>query len=83
MLLGCPVIATRSTAVPEVCGDAALYADPDDPETWEEHILLIKTDPEIRAAMKASGLQQTSKFTWAASTEALLNVATNALEEGL
>lgn len=32
MAAGCPVIATKRTAIPEVLGDAAYYADCDDPK---------------------------------------------------
>ena len=30
MACGCPVVATRRAALWEICGDAALYAEPDD-----------------------------------------------------
>ena len=34
MVHGCPVIATTAASLPEVCGDAALFADPDLDEQW-------------------------------------------------
>ena len=34
MARGCPVIASDRASMPEVCGDAALMAAPDDPAAW-------------------------------------------------
>jgi glycosyltransferase involved in cell wall biosynthesis len=42
MLCRCPVIAAPCGAVPEVCGAAALMADPDDPAAWLEHIAALE-----------------------------------------
>ena len=30
MALGCPIISSNRSCLPEICGDAALLADPDD-----------------------------------------------------
>ena len=34
MTLGCPVIATDRASLPEICGEAALFASPTDAEAW-------------------------------------------------
>jgi glycosyltransferase involved in cell wall biosynthesis len=34
MACGVPVVAAHAAALPETCGDAALYADPDDPASF-------------------------------------------------
>ncbi|RUZ32943.1 glycosyltransferase family 1 protein, partial [Mesorhizobium sp. M7A.F.Ca.US.003.02.1.1] len=38
MASGCPVVASTSPCLPEICGDSALYADPDDVQSWAEAI---------------------------------------------
>ena len=38
MALGCPSIVSDTTCLPEICGDAALYASPTKPEAWLEKI---------------------------------------------
>jgi hypothetical protein len=35
-------------ALPEVCGEAALYADPHDPAGWVEAVLRLHDDPDLR-----------------------------------
>ena len=75
LLLGCPVIAAPCTAIPEVCGDAATYADPDDPQTWINEILDLKSlNADARANRIQAGQEQARKFTWRGSAEKLLNL---------
>ncbi len=35
MALGCPIIASNQSCIPEICGDAALLEDPDDAAAWQ------------------------------------------------
>ena len=44
MVLGCPVITTRGTSLPEVCGDAAVYVDPDDPASLARAVTAVAAD---------------------------------------
>jgi len=74
MSLGCPVIAAPCGALPEVCGEAALYADPDDAAGWEAAILEVLESASIRAERRSLGLDQAAMFTWAASAERLLSL---------
>ncbi|MGQ4275072.1 glycosyltransferase family 4 protein [Terrihabitans sp. B22-R8] len=64
MALGCPVIASDRTSIPEVCGDAALYADPDDPEAWLHALSTLKAQPERRRALAAAGKERSRAFSW-------------------
>ena len=49
MAAGCPVAVARATCLPEICGDAAEYFDPQDPADVAEAICRI---PEIRRIAK-------------------------------
>ena len=62
MASGAPVVAANRTALPEVCGDAALLADPDDPDAFAD-ALLRATGPE-REHLTAAGLARAAAFTW-------------------
>jgi glycosyltransferase involved in cell wall biosynthesis len=64
MACGCPVIAARAGAIPEICGDAALLFDPGRPEELGEAIVRVVGDPEFRNDLVAKGLAHAKKFTW-------------------
>jgi glycosyltransferase involved in cell wall biosynthesis len=67
MACGTPVVAARAGALPEVCGDAARYADPRDPEALASAILEARDDAGLRAA----GPQRAARFTWDRTTREL------------
>ena len=64
MALGCPVVTTRCTSLPEVCGDAAYYVDPDNPQSIAQSLIDFETKPELRTLYQAKGKDQAAKFTW-------------------
>jgi glycosyltransferase involved in cell wall biosynthesis len=64
MACGCPVVASRTGALPEVAADAALYCDPRDPASIAEPILRLATDPALRRSMAEKGLARAAGFTW-------------------
>ena len=75
MACGCPVIASRSASMPEVCGDAALYCDPDRPDTVAASIRLVMTDPDLRTKLITRGIQRAQLFSWESSAKKLLEIA--------
>lgn len=64
MLLECPSIVAPCGALPEVCGDAALYAAPHDPAAWAESILALSADPALHRNMAEAGAAHAARFTW-------------------
>ncbi len=72
MALGCPVIAASAGALPEVCGDAALYVDPADAPGWTAALQRIATDPVLRRSLSERGRAQARRFRWATAADALL-----------
>ncbi len=72
MRRGCPVVAARATALPEVVGDAAVLVDPDDVGGWVAAIDGILTDPERRQALVAAGQSRAAYFTGERAAAALL-----------
>lgn len=73
MRMGCPVVATTGGAVPEVCGDAAIYADPQDLQAWSEAICRIASEPALRATLARRARERAALFTWHATAQQLLN----------
>jgi glycosyltransferase involved in cell wall biosynthesis len=82
MSLGCPVVAASCGALPEVCGDAALYGDPDDPSAWKSHILTLLESSSERAIRIGDGRRQAAQFSWARSADRLLDLVRRAADGG-
>jgi glycosyltransferase involved in cell wall biosynthesis len=79
MACGCPVVAADRTSIPEVTGDAALLADPDDVGALAAALRRAIEDEELRATLVEKGHAQVARFRWedaAAGTLALLEEAT-------
>ncbi len=70
MTLGCPVVAAPRTSLPEVGGDAALYADPLDADAWATVMDRLIEDDGLRAAHSGAGRQQAATFSWERSARA-------------
>ena len=64
MALGCPVIASSAPCLPEVCGSAALYADPGDVAAWVDAVRRVKDDADLRHRMVADGYARAHTFSW-------------------
>ncbi len=64
MACGTPVIAANTSSLPEVGGEAALYAPPDDPRSWADLIDRVMSDAMLHASMREKGLRQAAKFRW-------------------
>lgn len=64
MQCGTPVVAARAGAMPEVCGDAALFADPDDTEAWRNALIRVLTDPDLAADLKERGAARAHALSW-------------------
>jgi glycosyltransferase involved in cell wall biosynthesis len=74
MLLGCPAVVAPCGALPEVCGQAALYAGADDEEAWISQLRALADDPAIRARYSALAREQAKRFTWERAAERLLQI---------
>ncbi len=64
--LGCGavVVASSTTAIPEVAGDAALLVDPASDQSVADGIERAATDAELRAALRTAGPARAATFTW-------------------
>ncbi len=64
MSAGVPVICSNTTSIPEVGGDAVLYADPCRTEQITEAMLKIYGDAALRRTLIEKGFKQKEKFSW-------------------
>jgi glycosyltransferase involved in cell wall biosynthesis len=75
MTLGCPTICSDQGAMPEVCGDGALYAEALNPADWAAKIrTVLAMTPEARAALVARGRDRSASFTWRRAAEGYLDI---------
>lgn len=69
MKCGCPVLTSTSSSLPEVGGEAVLYADPNDIDMLKEKLKQIIEDEDLRNKLREKGFVQVEKFTWKKSAE--------------
>jgi glycosyltransferase involved in cell wall biosynthesis len=71
MMCGCPVVVSPAGAIPEVCGDAALYAGVDDPADWVAAVCRLRDIPALRMLKSEAGKARAGAFNWASAGRAL------------
>jgi glycosyltransferase involved in cell wall biosynthesis len=64
MALGCPVVVTDRASLPELCGDAAIYASPIDGEAWLGAFLRLRNDAGLRERLIVRGRQRAQRYSW-------------------
>ncbi len=72
MALGCPAIVAPCGALPEICGDAAIYADPDAPADWIGAIRRLADHADVREVHRKEGSVRAAAFRWETSARSLL-----------
>ena len=63
MSCGCPVLVARSSALPETCGDGALYCDPSSACEIAEKMAYVLNHPEVSKDLQRRGPQRAQEFT--------------------
>jgi glycosyltransferase involved in cell wall biosynthesis len=64
MHCGCPVLASRSASIPEVCGNATLYFDAENADELADLLGRISNDPALRTELKIKGHERATLFSW-------------------
>lgn len=75
MSCGCPVITSKEGSLPEVGGDAVIYADAYSKDSIVKEMLNISNDENLRSELSKKGLEQAKKF----SIEKMMKDTINAL----
>jgi len=74
MACGAPVIASTSSALPEVVGDAAALVDATDVDALRSAIEHLGNDPALCATLRSRGLARAKNFTWRIAAQKTLAV---------
>jgi glycosyltransferase involved in cell wall biosynthesis len=74
MASGKPVIVANKGSLPEVCGSAGIYVDPNNPKQIGEAITKLISSPTRIIEMSAKGLKQASNFSWKKTGEEFLKM---------
>ncbi|HZY97979.1 MAG TPA: glycosyltransferase family 1 protein [Candidatus Baltobacteraceae bacterium] len=74
MACGTPVIASQSSCLPEIGGEAPLYAAPDDAAAWSIALRRIVGDAALRDRLRVAGLDRATNFSWDESARAHLEL---------
>ncbi len=82
MACGTPVVASNTSAIPEVAGEAGILVPPHDVAALAAALERVLADAVLRADLRARGLAQAAPFTWRRSAEATLAVYCSVLDTG-
>ena len=80
MSCGTAVIASDVASLPEACGDAAEYIDPNSIQDIAEKIHLIVSDSKRKSALIEKGFTHSKLFTWEKSAQAHMDIFKKVLE---
>lgn len=71
---GTPLLAARTTSLPEVAGDAALYFDPEDADDLAGVLARFYSDATLGAGLVAKGRERLKQFSWTKTAAQTLDV---------
>jgi glycosyltransferase involved in cell wall biosynthesis len=71
---GAPVIATRTGAIPEFAGDAALLVDPGDRDALRDALLRVLRDASLRRELRARGPERAKRYRWDRSATLMMEL---------
>ncbi|MDO9006022.1 MAG: glycosyltransferase family 1 protein [Aquabacterium sp.] len=64
MHMGCPVVCSKASVMPEVLGDAPYYVDPDDVDDIRRALEEVKDSSTLRADLIQRGRQRAGLYSW-------------------
>jgi len=74
MACGTPVVTTPVSSLPEVAGDAALLAPPEDVEALADALWQLLDDTALRDELCERGFRQAKRFTWERAAAIVLRI---------
>ena len=72
--VGLPRDCCAARSLPEICGDAAIYVDPDAPADWIGALRRLADNADVRGFRRDEGLVRAAAFRWETSARSLLGV---------
>ncbi|MHC5108682.1 MAG: glycosyltransferase [Planctomycetota bacterium] len=74
MAHGCPVISSRSSALPEVVGDAGVLVDAGDAREASNALASVMQDDELRESLVRRGRKRAAGMGWDAVSQQMVGV---------
>jgi glycosyltransferase involved in cell wall biosynthesis len=74
MAHGTPVLASNSSCLPEIYGDAAIYFDPKNINQIVEKMEEITANPDLRGALIKKGFERIQKYSWKKMADEILKI---------
>lgn len=81
MACGTPVVASNTSSIPEVVGDAGLLADPYNPAEIARAIAFVLKDNDLSARLERAGLIRSGMFTWDKTAQETIKLYREVIEE--
>jgi glycosyltransferase involved in cell wall biosynthesis len=80
MQLGTPVVSSTTSSLPEITGDAAVTAGPDDATAWAEGVARLLRDDDFRREVIGRGYRNVRRFSWQQCADETLAVLAEAAQ---
>lgn len=74
MALGCPVVTSNVSSMPEIAGDAAVLVDPYRVDSIANGMVQVLTNPARRQELVEAGLRRSAEFTWERTSQQILRI---------
>ena len=74
MACGAPIMSSRVSGMPEVCGDAALYFDPNNVPEIASCLVELSGDSALRARLREKSQRRASRFSWEEAAKQTLEI---------
>jgi glycosyltransferase involved in cell wall biosynthesis len=74
MASGTPVIASNTTAIPEISGGAAILVSPHSAEDLAAAICDVVTSPGLRLQLREAGLRNVQRYSWDRAAQQTLSI---------
>ena len=74
MACGAPVVASNTSAIPEILGEGALLVDPRNPAEIASALLKLETDVTFRKNISEYGLERVKLYSWENTAKAYLDL---------
>jgi glycosyltransferase involved in cell wall biosynthesis len=61
---GCPIVCSDTSSMPEVCGNAAIYADALKPDSMHAGMKVVLENESLCTLLRKNGLSRAKHFSW-------------------